>query len=90
MAFNKEQQQELAIATQKVLDSNEFQPVISDKVKTIAYFATDSAAIASGFIFTVLAILHVVDGIDAITITTAITTALLGLKQTFRLSSKKQ
>lgn len=90
MAFTDEQQQQLKVATQRVLDSNEFTPVISDKVKTVAYFATDVTAIVSGLVFTVLAIFALMDAIIAITVNAAITTALLGLKQTFRLSAKKQ
>jgi hypothetical protein len=76
--------------TQGVLGANDFTPVINDQVKTIAYFATDTAAIVSGLVFTVLAILHIVDAVVAITISTAIATAMLGIKQTFRLSAKKQ
>jgi hypothetical protein len=91
MAFSQEQQQQLQVATQAVLDSNtEFTPVISDKVKTVAYFATDAIAIVSGLVFTLLAIFGVMDAIIAITVNAAITAALIGLKQTFRLSSKKQ
>lgn len=90
MAFTQANQKQLAVNTQAVLDANEFTPVISDNVKTIAYFATDIAAIVSGLILTLIAILGVLDGTVAITLQAAITTALLGLKQTFRLSSKKQ
>lgn len=90
MAFTKEQQQELAIQTQSALDSNEFSPVISDRVKTIAYFVTDIAAIVSGLLLTVLAIFHIVDAVVAITLNAALVAALVGFKQTFRLSSKKQ
>lgn len=90
MAFTQENQKELAVQTQKVLDANEFTPVISDNVKTIAYFATDIAAIVSLLVFTLLGILSVIDAVTALTINAAVTTALLGLKQTFRLSSKKQ
>lgn len=90
MAFSKEQQSELAVATQTVLDSNDFAPIISDKVKTVAYFATDIAAIVVGFVLTLLAIFHVVNAVDAITVNATVVSALLGLKHTFRISSKKQ
>lgn len=90
MAFSKEQQSELSVATQSVLDSNDFAPIISDKVKTVAYFATDIAAILVGFVLTLLAIFHVVNAVDAITVNATVVSALLGLKHTFRVSSKKQ
>lgn len=76
--------------TQEVLNANEFTPVISDKVKTIAYFTTDLAAIISGVVFTILAILGMMDAVIALTINTAITGGLIAAKQTFRLSAKKQ
>lgn len=91
MAFTQEQQQELAVATQSVLDANtDFTPVINDNVKTIAYFATDITGVLSGLVFTILAVFHVLDGVVAVTVNAAIVAALLGVKQTFRLSSKKQ
>lgn len=91
MAFTQEQQKTLAINAQEVLDANdEFTPVISDKVKTIAYFATDILATLSALVLTLLAIAGLLDGTVAITIQAAVTAALIGLKQTFRLSSKKQ
>ena len=91
MAFTQEQQKELAVATQSVLDANtDFTPVISDNVKTIAYFATDITGVLSGLVFTILAVFHVLDGVVAVTVNAAIVAALLGVKQTFRLSSKKQ
>lgn len=91
MAFSKEQQKELAVATQSVLDANtDFTPVISDNIKTIAYFATDITGVLSGLVFTILAVFHVLDGVVAVTVNAAIVAALLGVKQTFRLSSKKQ
>lgn len=91
MAFSQDQASEIKSNTQEVLDANtEFTPIISDKVKTIAYFVTDTSAILSSLVLTVLAILGQVDGVVAVTLSTAIATALLGVKQTFRLSSKKQ
>jgi len=90
MATTAEQIKEIGATAQKVLDSNDFTPPISDKTKTIAYFATDIAIIVSSLVFTILAILAYVDAVVAITINTAIGTAMLGIKQTFRLSSKKQ
>lgn len=84
------QLKKLNAATQEVLDSNEFTPVISEQTKTVAYFATDIAVIISGLVLTVLAILGMMDAVVAITINSAIATAMLGLKQTFRLSAKKQ
>jgi hypothetical protein len=90
MAFTQDQQKQLAVATQSLLDANEFTPVINDNVKTIAYFATDIAGVISGLVFTLLAVFHVLDGVVAVTVNAAIVAALLGLKQTFRLSSKKQ
>lgn len=91
MAFSKEEAQEIKINSQAVLDANtEFTPIISDKVKTIAYFVTDTSAILSSLVLTVLAIFGQVDGVVAVTLSTAVSTALLGLKQTFRLSNKKQ
>lgn len=85
-----EQLNEIRSNSQAVLDSNLFLPVIPDNVKTIAYFITDITATISALVFTLLAIFGVMDAIIAITVNAAITTALLGLKQTFRLSSKKQ
>lgn len=91
VAFSREQQRELAIATQQVLDANTaFEPVISEKVKTIAYFVTDTFAIGSTFVLTILAILGQLDGNTAIYISAACTTLALGLKATFRLSAKEK
>lgn len=90
MATTAAQIDQIQEATSEVLNSNEFTPVINDHVKTVAYFVTDSVAIASALAFTILAILGSLDGVVAITISTAIATAMLGLKQTFRLSAKKQ
>lgn len=85
-----EQVRQIGDKAQEVLDANEFTPVISDRVKTIAYFATDAVAIVSALVFTILAIVGIVNAVVAITINTTIATALLGLKQTFRLSAKKR
>ena len=91
MAFSQEQAKEIKINSQAVLDANtEFTPIISDKLKTVAYFVTDTSAILSSLVLTVLAIFGQVDGVVAVTLSTAISTALLGIKQTFRLSNKKQ
>lgn len=75
---------------QEVLNANEFAPVINDHVKTIAYFATDVTAVVSALVFTILAIFGIMDAIIAITTNAAVATAMLGIKQTFRLSAKKQ
>lgn len=88
--FTKGDLKKMNKETQALLDSNEFHPVISDRVKTVAYFSTDLAAIGSTFGFTILAILGSINPIDALTVNAAVMTALLALKQTFRLSSKKQ
>ncbi|VXC38797.1 hypothetical protein [Plantibacter sp. T3] len=85
-----EQVRQIGDKAQEVLDANEFTPVISDRVKTIAYFATDSVAIVSALVFTILAMIGIVNAVVAITINTTIATALLGLKQAFRLSAKKR
>lgn len=90
MAFTQEQQNELAVHTQKVLDASDFTPVISDRVKTIAYFATDITATTSGFVLAVLALLGIVDGTIAIMLNAALVAAMLGFKDTFRISAKKQ
>ena len=91
MAFSQDQASKIKSNTQEVLDANtDFTPIISDKVKTIAYFVTDTSAILSSLVLTVLAIFGQVDGVVAVTLSTAIATALLGIKQTFRLSNKKQ
>lgn len=91
MAFTKEQQQELAISTQKVQQANgEFNPVVSEKAKTIAYFATDIGSAVSVFLLTVGAILGAIDGNTAIYLAAAVTTLMVSIKVTFRLSSKKQ
>lgn len=83
-------QETLSEQTASVLSANEYTPFISENIKTIAYFSTDIIAVISGLIFTLLAIFGVLDAIISVTVNTAITTALLGLKQTFRLTSKKQ
>ena len=90
MNFSNKEQEELVIATQKVLDNGDFKPVISKKVKTAAYFVTDISAILSGLVLTVMAIFHLLDAVVAMTLQAAITTALLGMKQTFRLSNKEK
>lgn len=90
MAFTQEQQTKIALQQQQVLDANgEFTPVISDRVKTVAYFTTDAAAILSTLVLTIAGVLGYMDAIVALTINGAVVAALLGLKQTFRLSSKK-
>lgn len=91
VAISKEQQEELRIATEKVLAANDaFEPIISERTKTVAYFATDVFAAGSTFILTVLAIVGVVGGDVAIYIAAACNALALALKGTFRLSSKKQ
>lgn len=91
MAFTKEQQKELLVQQENVLNANDdFSPVISEKVKTIAYFATDLGILVSVFVLTVMAVLNKIDGNTAIYLASAISALMVGIKQTFRLSSKKQ
>ena len=91
VAFTQENQKELAVQQASVLNANtDFTPVISDQAKTIAYFATDIGSIVSTLVFTALGLLHIVDAINALALNAAIVVALLGVKQTFRLSAKKQ
>ena len=91
MAFTQGQQAELAVQQQKVLEANgDFNPVISEKTKTIAYFATDLGTLVSVFILTVMAVLNMIDGNTAIYLAAAISALMVGTKATFRLSSKKQ
>lgn len=90
MATTADQLKDINNQTTIVLNSNDFSPVISDQVKTIAYFVTDAVAIVAALAFTILAILGMMDGVVAVTVNTAVATAMLGLKQTFRLSAKKQ
>lgn len=89
MAFSQEQQQQLAVQTQQVVAASDFVPVISDKVKTRAYFITDNAATATGLILSVMAIVKLIDGTIAIMLNGVIVAALLHTKQTFRISNKK-
>ena len=91
MAFTKEQQKELLVQQENVLNANgDFSPVISEKVKTIAYFATDLGTLISVFVLTVMAVLNKIDGNTAIYLASAISALMVGTKATFRLSSKKQ
>lgn len=85
-----DQQQQINEAAQSVIDNNasDFVPAIDNKTKTYAYFVTDIASILSGLTFTVLGILHIIDPMIALAINAAIVTALLGTKDTFRISSK--
>jgi len=83
-------QENIVKGTESVVSASDFTPIVSDQVKTIAYFATDITAIATGLVLTLLAIFSVLDGVVAVTINAAIVSALLALKQTFRISSKKQ
>ena len=86
------QEQTKAINTEvsDLLDQNEFKPVISDKVKTIAYFVTDIGASTAGLIATLIAVFGYADGLTALMVSSAVTAFLAGVKQTFRLSNKKQ
>lgn len=91
MAFTNKQVKELAINQQTVLDaSSEFTPLISDVTKVRVYFITDLGIIGATFILAVVAMFNVIDGTLAIMLNAAIATAMLGIKQTFRISSKKQ
>ena len=87
--ITNQQLDELKIATERMQEANEFEPVVSEKVKTIAYFATDIIGLLAQFILTVLAILKLLDGTMAILLASAVLTLCLGLKHTFRISSKK-
>lgn len=87
--ITNQQINELKIATERMQEANEFEPVVSEKVKTIAYFATDIIGLLAQFILTVLAILKMLDGTMAILLASAVLTLCLGLKHTFRISSKK-
>lgn len=89
MQITNQQINELKIATERMQEANEFEPVVSEKVKTIAYFATDIIGLLAQFILTVLAILKLLDGTMAILLASAVLTLCLGLKHTFRISSKK-
>ena len=91
VAFSQENQKELAVQQAKVLDANtDFTPAISDAAKTRAYFFTDIGIIVSTFAFTTLGLLELINPIVALGLNAALVTALLGVKQTFRLSAKKQ
>ena len=87
--ITNQQINELKIATERMQEANEFEPVVSTKVKTIAYFTTDIIGLLAQFILTVLAILKLLDGTMAILLASAVLTLCLGLKHTFRISSKK-
>lgn len=87
--ITNQQINELKIATERMQEANEFEPVVSAKVKTIAYFTTDIIGLLAQFILTVLAILKLLDGTMAILLASAVFTLCLGLKHTFRISSKK-
>ena len=87
--ITNQQINELKIATERIQEANEFEPVVSAKVKTIAYFTTDIIGLLAQFILTVLAILKLLDGTMAILLASAVLTLCLGLKHTFRISSKK-
>lgn len=89
MQITNQQINELKIATERMQEANEFEPVVSEKVKTIAYFTTDIIGLLAQFILTVLAILKLLDGTMAILLASAVLTLCLGLKHTFRISSKK-
>ena len=87
--ITKGQIEELKIATERMMAENDFEPIVSVKTKTIAYFATDILALATQFILTAMAILGMVDGSVAILLASAVMSLCLGLKHTFRISSKK-
>ena len=87
--ITNQQLDELKIATERMQEANEFEPVVSAKVKTIAYFTTDIIGLLAQFILTVLAIFKLLDGTMAILLASAVLTLCLGLKHTFRISSKK-
>lgn len=87
--ITNQQINELKIATERMQEANEFEPVVSAKVKTIAYFTTDIIGLLAQFTLTVLAIFKLLDGTMAILLASAVLTLCLGLKHTFRISSKK-
>lgn len=90
MAFKESDAKVLRSQAQELLDVNDFTPVISDQVKTVAYFVTDVGAILSALIFTLLGVFGLIDAVVALMVNAAVVGALLGIKQTFRLSAKKQ
>jgi len=89
VAFTAKDQAVLQAQAQGVINSGNFAPVISDHIKTVAYFVTDSLAVLATLVLTVLGILGVMDAILALTLNGAIVAALIGFKQIFRISSKK-
>lgn len=94
MAFSQAQLTKIQRSSDEVLaksaEVDSFQPVISDKIKTVAYFVTDGVTLVSTFGLCVAAIFGVMDGNVAIYLNAAVAAFMIGLKQTFRLSSKKQ
>lgn len=89
--LTEEMQKAMREDVEKVLAANDnFEPVIGERVKTIAYFATDIGALLATFVLTVLAVVGAIDGNVAIYIAAAVNALMLGMKGTFRLSSKKQ
>lgn len=89
MSFTKEQQAEIQANVQSILDSGNFTPVISDRVKTIAYFATDLGAAFVGFLAIVLGLTGAIDSNLALGISAATIAFLTQAKQIFRISAKK-
>ena len=87
--MNVEQVKELQDNVEVLIAGNDFKPVISDKVKSIAYFVTDLGAILTVLMLTLVSTLGYLDAEDALVINAAITGALTAAKSTFRISSKK-
>ena len=87
--MNVEQVKELQDNVEVLIAGNDFKPVISDKVKSIAYFVTDLGAILTVLMLTLVSTLGHLDAEDALVINAAITGALTAAKSTFRISSKK-
>lgn len=86
-SFDMERFAELVKASSGTSD---YVPVISDRIKTWAYFITDLGAIITAFVLGVVWLLNMMDGEVAIGLIGLTGTFWLGVKQTFRLSSKKQ
>ena len=81
----KESQDDVAV----LIDSNDFKPVISDKVKSIAYFVTDLGGVITTLVMSLLANFGMLEASQAVNINIAILGALTAAKSTFRISSKK-
>lgn len=87
--ITEEEQKQIAEEVSELIDSNDFKPVISDNVKSIAYFATDLGGIFVTLGLTLASVFGFMDAQQALIVSTAIIGSLASIKQTFRISSKK-